>query len=347
MSEKLNILGYTLEEMIRVFSSLSLTKLDAKRVFPWIHVKLATSFEIMSDVPLNVRAFLRERCTLSRGKCVALQKSIDGTQKALLEFVDGNRVETVLIPNEDRVTVCVSTQVGCAMGCKFCHTGTQKFIRNLIAAEIMSQIIFWKDNFKITNIVFMGMGEPLLNFDNLSSALTLLLSSKAHNFSRNKITVSTCGIVADNFMKLADFGVKLAISLHAPNDEKRKFIMPIANKYSIGQILNLSREYLKKSNTDKITFEYLLLKNINDSVADALELVKIARKIPCKINLITYNDWSGADLRGVSLTDANTFARMLISRGVRATIRKSRGSDILAACGQLKTMVTDVTAHQR
>lgn len=337
MSEKINLLGYTQEKLIKLFNELGLIKLDAKRVFPWIHVKMETAFDNMSDVPKKVREILNERCTLDRGECVTLLKSADGTQKALLKFSDSSMVETVLIPDDDRYTVCVSTQVGCAMGCKFCHTGTQSFTRNLTSSEIMAQIMFWKDNFPVTNLVFMGMGEPLLNFENLSDALTILLSSKAHNFSRNKITVSTCGIVGDAFLKLANFGVKLAISLHAPNDKKRAQIMPIANKFSIAEILDICREYLKRSNTEKITFEYLLLKGVNDSSEDAMELVQIAKKIPCKINLIMYNDWDGSPLHGSSLDTANKFVRTMLSKNIRTTIRKSKGSDIFAACGQLKT----------
>lgn len=339
MCEKINLLGYTQEQLVQLFNELGLIKLDAKRVFPWIHVKLETSFDNMSDVPKKVREVLKERCSLERGKCVTLLKSKDGTQKALLQFSDGNMVETVLIPDGDRFTVCVSTQVGCAMGCKFCHTGTQSFTRNLTSSEIMAQIMFWKDNFSVTNLVFMGMGEPLLNFENLSSALTILLSEKAHNFSRNKVTVSTCGIIGDAFLKLADFGVKLAISLHAPNDKKRAQIMPIANKFSIAQILDACGEYLKRSNTEKITFEYLLLKGVNDSNEDAAELSKIAKKIPCKINLIMYNDWGGSFLHGSSLDTANKFVQTMLAKNIRTTIRKSKGSDIFAACGQLKTEV--------
>lgn len=336
MSEKINLLGYPLEQLIELFEKNGLSKLDAKRLFPWIHVKMATSFDNMSDIQKNVRKNLGENFSLDRGKCVAVQKSKDGTQKALLEFADGNQVETVLIPDDDRYTVCVSTQVGCAMGCKFCHTGTQGFIRNLTSSEIISQIMFWKDSFPVSNLVFMGMGEPLLNFENLSSALTLLLSPKAHNFSRNKITVSSCGIVEESFSKLADFGVKLAISLHATTDEKRMKIMPIARKYSIQQILSSAKKYLKDSNTEKVTFEYLLLKGLNDSDEDILELSKIARELPCKINLIMYNDWEGSLLHGSSIEQANKFVQKLLKHGIRTTIRKSKGQDILAACGQLK-----------
>lgn len=336
MSEKINLLGYPLEQLIELFEKNGFSKLDAKRLFPWIHIKMETSFDNMSDVPKSVRTALCEKFSLDRGNCVTIQKSNDETQKALLEFADGNRVETVLIPDDDRYTVCVSTQVGCAMGCKFCHTGTQGFVRNLTSSEIMAQIMFWKDNFPVSNLVFMGMGEPLLNFENLSDALILLLSPKAHNFSRNKITVSTCGIVEESFSKLADFGVKLAISLHATTDEKRMKIMPIARKYSIRQILHSAKKYLKDSNTEKVTFEYLLLKGINDSSEDLLELAKIARELPCKINLIIYNDWDGSFLRGASIEQANKFVQELLRRGIRTTIRKSKGQDILAACGQLK-----------
>lgn len=336
MSEKINLLGYAQEQLIELFEKNGLTKLDAKRVFPWIHVKMETSFDNMSDVPKAVRAVLNENFSLERGNCITLLKSKDGTQKALLEFSDGNRVETVLIPDEDRYTVCVSTQVGCAMGCKFCHTGTQRFTRNLTSSEIIAQIMFWKDNFPVTNLVFMGMGEPLLNFENLSDVLAILLSSKAHNFSRNKITVSTCGIVEEAFAKLAHFGVKLAISLHATTDEKRMKIMPIARKYSISQVLSAAKQYLRDSNTEKITFEYLLLKNVNDTDEDMRELAKIAHELPCKINLIVYNDWGGSTLCGSSIDCANRFVRNLLKQNIRTTIRKSKGQDIFAACGQLK-----------
>lgn len=333
---QVNLLGFSLEQLKDFFRTIGLSNLDAKRVFPWIHVKLARSFENMSDVPQKVREILSEKCTLDRGECVVLKKSIDGTQKALLKFADGNCVETVLIPDEDRNTVCVSSQVGCAMGCKFCHTGTQKFTRNLSAHEIMSQIFFWKDAASISNIVFMGMGEPLLNFENLSTVLHLLLSEKAHNFSRNKITVSTSGIVESSILELAKFGVKLAISLHAPNDEKRNSIMPINRKYNIDKILVAAKKYLEQSNTDKVTFEYLLLKGLNDSVEDALELAKLLRKTPCKVNLIMYNDWPNSQFKRTSTQQANLFAQTLLKKGIRTIIRKSKGDDILAACGQLK-----------
>ncbi|MCR5225109.1 MAG: 23S rRNA (adenine(2503)-C(2))-methyltransferase RlmN [Alphaproteobacteria bacterium] len=339
MQQKIELLGLPLDKLKVAFEKIGLTSLDAKRVFPWIHVKCADSFEVMSDVPLKVREILKEACSLARPKCIALQKSSDGTQKALLELSDGNRVETVFIPEETRNTVCVSSQVGCAMGCKFCHTGTQSFTRNLTSSEIMAQIFFWKDKFSITNLVFMGMGEPLLNFDNLSDALNLLLSEKAHNFSRNKITVSTCGIIDNAIENLASFGVKLAISLHAPNDVIRNSIMPINRKYNISVVLKAAKNYQIQSNTTHVTFEYLLLKNVNDSDENARELAALLRGIPSKVNLITFNSWPNSELQGSSKEVAHRFLRILLSKNIRAIIRKSRGDDILAACGQLKSKI--------
>ena len=333
---QINLLGFDLEHLKNIFIENGLTALDAKRVFPWIHKKLAKTFDEMSDVPLRVREKLKEKFSLSRGNCLIEQESRDGTRKTLMEFSDGNRVETVFIPDEKRNTVCVSSQVGCAMGCKFCHTGTQGFIRNLASSEIISQIIFWKDRFPISNVVFMGMGEPFLNARNLFEALSILLDKKTHNFSRNKITVSSCGIVGDQLRDLSKFGVKLAISLHAPNDEIRSSLMPINNRYKISQVLEASKEYQKESNTEKITFEYLLLNEINDSLDHARQLAKILKSFPSKVNLIIYNDWPGSEFKGTKKSKADQFALELIRNKVRATIRQSKGDDILAACGQLK-----------
>ena len=332
----INILGFSLQQLISLFEENGLTKLDAKRVFPWLHKKCAPSFDSMSDVPLAARSILAQKFTLSRGDCIALQKSKDGTEKALLKFDDQACVETVFIPDEDRNTICVSSQVGCAMGCKFCHTGTQGFTRNLTASEIMAQILFWKDRYPISNIVFMGMGEPLLNHENLFTVLALLLDEKLHNFSRHKITVSTCGIIEQQLQSLAKFGVKLAISLHAPTDELREKIMPINRKYKLSEIMPAVKQYKSNSNTDFITFEYLLLKDVNDSLECAKKLVTLFHGIPAKVNLIQYNDWPNSVFHRSGKSQADKFAMFLIKRGIRATIRKSRGDDILAACGQLK-----------
>ncbi|MDR2645893.1 MAG: 23S rRNA (adenine(2503)-C(2))-methyltransferase RlmN [Holosporaceae bacterium] len=333
--QKINLLGFTLEQLKFEFLKNGLSILDAKRVFPWIHTKLAASFSVMTDIPLEIRKILEHAYSLARPRCLTLQKSRDGTSKALLEMVDGNLIETVLIPEERRTTVCVSTQIGCAMGCKFCHTGTQSFVRNLTSSEMISQIFFWKAERAVTNVVFMGMGEPLLNFENLSSVLELLLDEKAHNFSRNKITVSTSGITDDTIKSLAKFGVKLAISLHAPTDEKRSFLMPINKKYNIKMLLETARTYPQNSNTDCVTFEYLLLKDVNDADSDALALACLLKSVPCKVNLIAFNNWPGTKFASSTEGRRNEFVR-IASNGIRVTARKSKGGDILAACGQLK-----------
>ena len=345
---KKNILGLTQDQLKSEFIASGLTVLDAKRVFPWIHVKSVLSFEEMSDVPKNTRPILDELFSLERPVCKILQKSSDGSMKALLALSDGNSAETVFIPEKSRNTVCVSSQIGCAMKCKFCYTGTQQFTRNLTSSEIMAQIFFWKDMLKqqpskfdydsLSNIVFMGMGEPLLNYQNVANSLEILLGAKSHNFSRKKITVSTSGIATDDLEKLSKFGVKLAVSLHAPNDQKRSKIMPINNKYHIADVLKAAEKYLKLSNTDHITFEYLMLKNVNDSKEDAKQLVKLLHGIRGKINLIIFNAWPSCELQGSSRETADKFAKFLIARGLRATIRKSKGEDILAACGQLKSV---------
>lgn len=344
-SEKISILGLPLETLKKEFVDNGFSILDAKRVFPWIHPKLASSFDDMSDVPKQRRAILPDFFSLKRPECKILQQSLDGTAKALLEFDDKNCAETVFIPEEKRNTVCASSQIGCPIGCVFCNTGTQRFRRNLTSAEIMSQIMYWIERQKksnstpITNIVFMGMGEPLLNSQNLFAVLEILLSKKTYNFARDKITVSTSGIINGSLAALAKFGVKLAVSLHAPNDEKRSSLMPINKKYQIPEILSAAKNYLELSNTSHITFEYLLLDGVNDSNNDALELANLLKhfRSRCRVNLILFNPWNGSKFKGVSGNKANNFSRILLSHGIRAIIRKSRGRDIMAACGQLKS----------
>ena len=340
-----SILGLPFDVLKYEFVEKGFSVLDAKRVYPWIHPKLAQTFEEMSDVPKQVRERLPDFFSLGRPICKILQESSDVTSKALLEFEDGNCVETVFIPDEKRNTICVSSQVGCPIGCRFCNTGTQQFCRNLTSSEIMAQIIFWMERQKklnaapITNIVFMGMGEPLLNSQNLFAVLKILLNVKTYNFSRNKITVSTSGIVDNSIIELAKFGVKLAVSLHAPNDKKRSALMPINNKYKISDVLDAALNYYKASNTSHVTFEYLLLDGINDSDDDAFELSKLLRKFGAhaRVNLIMFNSWNGSKFMGVSNENANHFSKILLARGIRTIIRKSRGRDIFAACGQLKS----------
>lgn len=340
-----SILGLPFETLKEEFIRSGFSLLDAKRVFPWIHPKLVKTFEEMSDVPKRVREKLPDFFSLERPICKILQEASDKTVKALLEFKDNNCIETVFIPEEKRNTICISSQVGCPIGCRFCNTGTQQFCRNLTSSEIMAQIIFWIERQKklnaapITNIVFMGMGEPLLNSQNLFAVLEILLNEKTYNFSRNKITVSTSGIIDDAIMELAKFGIKLAVSLHAPNDKKRSALMPINNKYRISEVLDAARSYQRLSNTNHITFEYLLLDGINDFDDDAIELSKVLKKFGARarVNLIMFNSWNESKFAGSSNEKANHFSKILLSRDIRTIIRKSRGRDIFAACGQLKS----------
>lgn len=345
--QKINILATHLGKLKTIFQDNGFTILDAKRVFPWIHFKNASSFDSMTDLSISTRTELDNVFSISCGECVSIQTSVDGTKKALLKLIDGEKIETVLIPDAKRNTVCVSAQVGCMMGCKFCHTGTQSFIRNLTASEIMGQFLFWKNslNINITNVVFMGMGEPFLNYDNVSQSIRMLLSAECHKISRHKITVSTCGIVEEPIEKLATLGVKLAISLHASDDIKRSLLMPINKKYNIDRILAASKTYIKNSNTGFITFEYLLLKNINDSQDDAIALAKLLKKIHSKVNLIIFNAWPNSEFNGSDEATANTFSKILLAHNIRTIIRKSRGRDILAACGQLKSAM-DMTHNK-
>lgn len=349
MQAKINVLGFPLKKLQNIFAEFHFTNLDAKKAVQWIHNKLATDFESMTDISLQTREKLSDVFSLSRPQLQLLQESSDGTLKALLSLEDNQTIETVFIPDEERNTICLSSQVGCAVGCKFCNTGTQKLLRNLSASEILAQVFFWKDYIQqshwqekhgkksITNIVFMGMGEPLFNAENLFDALSLLLDEKRHNFSRNKITVSTAGVIDDNLDKLSEFGVKLAISLHAPNDTLRTSIMPINKKYNIQAIISAANKYLSLSNTLHVTFEYLLLSGVNDSDDHARELARVLKHTKSKVNLIMFNKWPGSIFQGSTQERANAFSKVLLSSNIRTIIRKSRGSDILAACGQLKT----------
>lgn len=337
--------NYTFSKLLDKFLELGLSKLDAKRAYPWIYKKQADSVDCMTDLPLKVRKILNQTFEFRRIKCEKLLTSSDGTQKALLMLQDGNTIENVLIRDKDRITLCVSTQVGCQMKCRFCNTGTQKFVRNLSVSELVGQYMYWdmllkQQNEAVTNIVVMGMGEPFMNYANLCDWLEIMLDT--FNMSRHRITVSTSGIT-DNILEFGKrFGVELAISLHASNDLIRKSIMPINNKYNISNILETVRHYPAISNTDHVTFEYLMLRDINDFLKNAKELHHLLKNIKCKVNLITYNEWPGNEFKGSDTERVHQFQHYLKSKGIMCTIRKSKGQDILAACGQLKSVNRDI-----
>ena len=350
MSEKIELVGLNLEELTAHLAEIGEPKFRAKQIYQWVYVHGATSFEQMTNLSKDLRARLAEKFSLTRPKIVTEQISKDKTHKWLLEFADGQRIETVYIPESDRGSVCISTQVGCAVGCTFCHTGSQKITRNLTAGEIVSQFMVARDVYKewpstsqenrlISNIVVMGMGEPLHNVDNVIAALKLLTDGDGIAISKRKVTLSTSGIVPNMLRIAKETGVKLAVSLHAPNNEKRSQIMPINKRYSIEEILQACQEYQKIVTSRFITFEYLMLDGINDSLDDARQLIDLMKKfkIGAKFNLIPFNPWPGCPYKPSSNNRVHAFAKELEKAGFAAPIRIARGQDILAACGQLKS----------
>lgn len=350
MSEKIELVGLNLEELTAHLAEIGEPKFRAKQIYQWVYVHGATSFEQMTNLSKDLRARLAEKFSLTRPKIVTEQISKDKTHKWLLEFADGQRIETVYIPESDRGSVCISTQVGCAVGCTFCHTGSQKITRNLTAGEIVSQFMVARDVYKewpstsqenrlISNIVVMGMGEPLHNVDNVIAALKLLTDGDGIAISKRKVTLSTSGIVPNMLRIAKETGVKLAVSLHAPNNEKRSQIMPINKRYPIEEILQACQEYQKIVTSRFITFEYLMLDGINDSLDDARQLIDLMKKfkIGAKFNLIPFNPWPGCPYKPSSNNRVHAFAKELEKAGFAAPIRIARGQDILAACGQLKS----------
>ena len=344
------IIGLTKQELSGALAEMGEKPFRAKQVWQWLYVQGVRTFDEMTNLSKDLRAKLAENFILSRPKIVTEQISSDKTHKWLLEFADGQRIETVFIPEDDKGAVCVSTQVGCAVGCKFCHTGSQKITRNLTAGEIISQFMLVKDvygewpsssqeNRMVSNIVVMGMGEPLHNIDNVIKALNIATDQDGLAVSKRRVTLSTSGIVP-NIPRIAkETGVKLAISLHAPNNEKRSQIMPINNRYSIEEILVACQEYQKIVTSRYITFEYLMLDHFNDTLQDAQELISLMKKykIGAKFNLIPFNPWPGCDFQPSSNNRVHIFSRELEKAGFAAPVRTARGQDILAACGQLKS----------
>lgn len=350
MAEKIELIGLSKEELAQAVADIGEKLFRAKQLWQWLYFHGETDFAKMSNLSKELRAKLAEHFTITRPKIVAEQVSVDKTHKWLLEFADGQRIETVYIPEEDRGAVCISTQVGCAMGCKFCHTGSQKITRNLTAGEIVSQFMVARDVYKewpspkdetryLSNIVVMGMGEPLQNLDNVIKALNIITDGEGISLSKRRVTLSTSGIAPNIIPLVKATGVKLAVSLHAPNNEKRSQIMPINKKYPLEEVLQACHDYQQLEGSHFVTFEYLMLKDFNDSLADAHELMDLMRrfKINAKFNLIAFNPWPGCDYEPSSRNKIFAFSRELQNNRFAAPIRVARGQDILAACGQLKS----------
>ena len=317
------------------------------QLWNWIYVHGAREFPAMTNLARDFRELLELRFTLARPEVVSAQVSEDGTRKWLLRTGPGIEFETVYIPESDRGTLCVSSQVGCTLTCRFCHTGTQKLVRNLGPDEILGQLLIAKDALedwpstapgrKVTNIVMMGMGEPLYNFDNVKAALGTVMDGDALALSKRRVTLSTAGVVPMISRAGNEIGSSLAISLHAVRDEIRDVIVPINKKYPIAELLEACRVYPGASNARRITFEYVMLKGVNDSLAEARELVQLIKGIPAKINLIPFNAWPGAPYECSDWAQIEKFAEIVNRAGYASPVRTPRGRDIMAACGQLKS----------
>lgn len=329
----------------------------AKQLLRWIHQYSTADFDAMSDLAIGLREKLAVQAVIELPQIISDYVAIDGTRKWLLAVGAGNGIETVFIPEANRGTLCVSSQVGCALACTFCSTGKQGFNRNLTVAEIIGQL--WianktlqsdlsdntstRANRAVTNVVMMGMGEPLANFDNVITALDLMLDDHAYGLSRRRVTVSTSGLVPAIDRLRERCPVALAISLHAPNDALRDQLVPINKKYPIKELLAACQRYLLAAPRDFITFEYVMLAGVNDSIAHARELVALVHDTPCKFNLIPFNSFPGSDFKRSTAETVRVFRDVLMQAGLVTTVRKTRGDDIAAACGQLAGQVKDKT----
>lgn len=342
-----SLIGLDRAELAEVLAPLGVKPYRAQQIFRWIYNHGVTDFEAMSNLSKELRGELAARFTLARPEISQHQKSEDGTQKWLLRFGDNQEAECVHIPEAERGTLCVSSQVGCTLTCSFCHTGTQRLVRNLEAAEILGQLMLARDSFgewptpqldrMVSNIVMMGMGEPLYNFDNVKKALLIALDHEGLSISKRKITLSTSGVVPMIERVGKEIGVQLAISLHAVRDELRDDLVPINKKWPIRELLDACRNYPGGRNARRVTFEYVMLKDVNDSPAEARELVRLLRDIPSKVNLIPFNPWPGAAYECSTETAIHNFNEIVNAAGITARVRRPRGQDILAACGQLKS----------
>ena len=357
---KQNLLDFDAHALAAYLTEMGEKPFRARQLMRWIYKEGESDFAAMTDIAATLRDKLAQCACITAPTIVREELSDDGTRKWLLDVGTGNAVEAVYIPEADRGTLCVSTQAGCALDCSFCSTGKQGFNRNLSTAEIIGQL-WWANHqlgknaltstssgqaqglWKITNVVLMGMGEPLLNFDNTVSALRLMLDDHGYGLSRRRVTVSTSGIVPAMDRLRDECPVALAVSLHAPNDRLRDVLVPINQKYPLKELMAACQRYLEKAPRDFITFEYVLLDGVNDSVQQAHELVKLVRDVPCKFNLIPFNPFPQTQYKRSRPEAIQRFRDVLMQAGIVTTTRKTRGDDIAAACGQLAGQVQDKT----
>ncbi|MCZ4257945.1 23S rRNA (adenine(2503)-C(2))-methyltransferase RlmN [Sulfitobacter sp. G21635-S1] len=350
-----NLVGMTRDKMREALIANGTPEKQAKmrvgQIWQWIYQWGVRDFDAMTNLAKAYRAELAEKFVIEVPEVVTRQVSSDGTRKYLVRIAGGHEVEVVYIPEEGRGTLCVSSQVGCTLTCSFCHTGTQKLVRNLTAAEIIGQVMVARDDLGewpvpgavkdetrlLSNIVLMGMGEPLYNFENVRDAMKIAMDAEGIQLSRRRITLSTSGVVPEIWRTAQEIGCQLAVSFHATTDEVRDKLVPINKRWNIEELLDALRSYPKVSNSERITFEYVMLHGVNDSDEDARRLVKLIDGIPAKINLIPFNEWPGAPYKRSSNNRIRAFADIIYKAGYASPIRTPRGEDIMAACGQLKS----------
>ena len=351
---KTNLLNYDLPALTEYFQQIGQKPFRAKQVMRWIHQAGASSFDEMTDLAKALRAELQQHAELAVPALMTAQESQDGTRKWLLDVGTGNGVETVFIPELERGTLCISSQIGCALECTFCSTSRQGFNRNLSAAEIIGQL-WWankamgvtpKNERVISNVVMMGMGEPLANFDNVVTALSIMLDDHGYGLSRRRVTVSTSGMVPQMDRLKEVMPVALAVSLHASNDAVRDEIVPLNKKYPLKELMAACQRYLVKAPRDFVTFEYVMLDGVNDKPQHARELLSLVKDVPCKFNLIPFNPFPNSGYNRSSNENIRVFREILQEAGLVVTVRKTRGDDIDAACGQLAGQVKDKTRRQ-
>lgn len=352
---KNNLLNYDLNGLTELFAQMGEKPFRAKQVMRWIHQAGAADFAEMTDLAKSLRAKLDEQAQVGVPALITSQESKDGTRKWLLDVGTGNGVETVFIPEADRGTLCISSQVGCALECTFCSTGRQGFNRNLTTAEIIGQL-WWankaigvtpKNERVISNVVMMGMGEPLANYENVVRSLSIMLDDHGYGLSRRRVTVSTSGMVPQMDRLKEDMPVALAVSLHASNDRIRDEIVPLNKKYPLKELMAACQRYLLKAPRDFVTFEYVMLHGVNDQAVHARELIELVRDVPCKFNLIPFNPFPNSGYERSSADNIRVFREILQQAGLVVTVRKTRGDDIDAACGQLAGQVQDKTRRQQ
>ena len=352
---KTNIVGLTRDQLRDALIAAGTPEKQAKmrvgQVWQWVYHWGVRDFALMSNLAKDYRALLAENFCIELPQVVTRQVSTDGTRKYLVRIAGGHEVEVVYIPETDRGTLCISSQVGCTLTCSFCHTGTQKLVRNLTAGEIVGQVMLARDDLDewpvqgapkvetrlISNIVLMGMGEPLYNFENVRDAMKVVMDGEGIALGRRRITLSTSGVVPEIARTATEIGCLLAVSFHATTDEVRDQLVPINKKWNIATLLDALRDYPNLTNSERITFEYVMLDHVNDTKEDAYRLIELLRGIPAKINLIPFNEWPGAPYKRSSGNRIHAFADILYNAGFATPIRTPRGEDIMAACGQLKS----------